>query len=159
MAICGTTTEAKTLQKSAETLGFVTSSDDPRQAISACPGAPDCASGHIPARRLATEISNEYSDLLDGSMHLHVSGCAKGCAHPGKAGLVMVGSEAGAGLVVGGTARDKPLAFAASDSGRRGLAGIAALVSAERRERETTAQAIQRIGLSALAAAFEQGNK
>jgi hypothetical protein len=60
-------------------------------------------------------------------------------------------------LVVGGTARDEPLAYAAS--GRAGLAGVAALVDAERREGETAAQAIKRLGLSALAEAFQQGEK
>ena len=160
VAICGTAEATEALRKQAETLGLVTSpDDDPRQAISACPGAPDCASGHIPARRLAAEFASEYSRFLDGSVHLHVSGCAKGCAHPAVSGLVLVGSEAGTGLVLEGTARDEPLAFAAGDRGRRSLAGIAALVSAERREAETTAQTIQRIGPFALAEAFEQGRK
>jgi precorrin-3B synthase len=157
VAICGTAAGAEALQKTAETLDFVTSRDDPRTMISACPGAPDCASGYIPARKFAAEIAGKYSGLLDGSMHLHVSGCAKGCAHPGKAELTMAGSEAGTGLVVGGTARDEPLAYAAS--GRAGLAGVAALVDAERREGETAAQAIKRLGLSALAEAFQQGEK
>ena len=135
-------------------VGFVTSTDDSRQAISACPGAPECASGHIPARRIAAEITSEYSSLLDGSVHLHVSGCAKGCAHPAASDIVVVGTATGMGLIVDGTARDEPLALADSDNARRGLAGIAALVSAERRAGELTAQAIQRIGLSALAEAF-----
>ena len=154
VAICGTGAQAEALREKAETMGFVTSPDDSRQAISACPGAPECASGHIPARRIAAEITSEYSNLLDGTVHLHVSGCAKGCAHPAASDIVVVGTATGMGLIVDGTARDEPLAFADSDSGRRGLAGVAALVSAERRAGETTAQAIQRIGLSALAEAF-----
>lgn len=159
VAICGTAAVAERLRETAATLGFVTSPDDPRTAISACPGAPDCASGHIPARLLAAEIASEYSGLLDGSVHLHVSGCAKGCAHPAKAELTLVGGAAGTGLVANGTARDEPLVFSDSDGARRGLAAVAALVSAQRRPDETTAQAIQRIGLSALAEAFGQGGK
>ncbi len=42
---------------------------------------------------------------------LHVSGCAKGCAHPGAAGLTLVGLPGGLGLVRGGTARDAPAAI------------------------------------------------
>ena len=159
VAICGTQAKAEELRKQAEALGLVTSTDDPRQSISACPGAPECASGHIPARRMAAEIANEYSGLLDGSVHLHVSGCAKGCAHPAVSDLVIVGSEAGTGLVLRGTARDAPLAFATNDGAGRGFANVAALVSAERRAEETTAQAVQRIGHSALAEAFGQGRR
>lgn len=159
VAICGTAAQAEALRKQAETLGFVTSPGDPRQAISACPGAPDCASGHIPARTVAAEIASKYSGLFDGSLHLHVSGCAKGCAHPAASDLTLVGSERETGLVAAGTARDKPLAFAASDGARRGFANVAALLSAERRTDETTAQTVQRLGFSALAEAFEQGRK
>jgi precorrin-3B synthase len=159
VVVCKTPDQAKGLREQAEMLDFITSPDDPRQSISACPGAPECASGHIPARQMAAEIAKEHSEMLDGSMHLHVSGCTKGCAHPGKADLVLVGSQAGIGLVVGGTARDEPLAFSDSDRGGRGVANLARLVSAKRREDETTAQAIKRIGLSMLAEAFGQGEK
>lgn len=159
VAICGSAAQADGLRKQAEVLGFVTSPGDPRQAISACPGAPDCASGHIPARQMAAEIASEYIGLLDGSMHLHVSGCAKGCAHPGASSLALVGTTAGTGLVVEGTARDEPLAFADNDGAGRGFANVARLLSAERRADETMAQAVQRIGLSALAEAFGKGRQ
>ncbi len=159
MVVCKTPDQAKGLREQAEMLDFITSPDDPRQSISACPGAPECASGHIPARQMAAEIAKEHSEMLDGSMHLHVSGCTKGCAHPGKADLVLVGSQAGIGLVVGGTARDEPTAFAENDGAGRAFAAVAALVSAERRAGEMTAQAIQRIGLSTLAEAFGRGEK
>jgi precorrin-3B synthase len=157
VAICRTRAAAIELRKKAETLGFVVSADDPRTMISACPGAPDCASGHIPARGLAAEIANDHKSLLDGSVHLHVSGCAKGCAHPAPSNLVLVGSETGMGLIPGGTARDEPHAFVANDGARRALAGMAARLSAERRAGETTAQTIQRVGVSALAEGFRQG--
>jgi len=159
VAICGTAAQAETLRKQAKTLGFITSPDDPRQAISACPGAPDCASGHMPARKIAAEIAGEYSGLLDGSVHLHVSGCAKGCAHPSVSDLVLVGSEAGTRLVAGGTAQHETLAFASSDATRRAFANVARLVSAERQADETTAQTIQRLGVSALGKAFGQNKK
>ncbi len=154
VAICDTARQAETLQKSAEMLAFITAPDDPRHSVSACPGAPDCASGHIPARRIAAQIANEFSTLLDGSFRLHVSGCAKGCAHPGSTELVLVGSAGATGLVANGTARDEPLAFAESDGAGRGFADLARLVSAQRLAHETTAQTIQRLGLSALAEAF-----
>jgi precorrin-3B synthase len=41
---------------------------------------------------------------------VHVSGCAKGCAHPGPATLTVVGTADGCALVAGGSARDAPFA-------------------------------------------------
>lgn len=154
VAICDTAAQSEALRALAAALGFVVSSEDPRLSVSACPGAPDCASGHIPARQIAADIASEHGNLLDGSMHLHVSGCAKGCAHPGVATLTLVASAAGTGLVINGTARDEPLAISNSDSAGRGFANVARRVAAQRLPHETTAQAIQRLGLSALAEAF-----
>ena len=144
-ALCPSDTSAETLHEAAEKLGFVVSPSDPRTKISACPGAPACASGYIAARDLAAEIASENNGLLDGSLHLHVSGCAKGCAHPGKSGLTIVGSENGAGLVVNGTARDAPLAYTARDGARAALGNVAGLVREERRPGEDPAAALDRL--------------
>ncbi|MBL8575958.1 MAG: precorrin-3B synthase [Mesorhizobium sp.] len=154
VAICGTEATARELRKTAEALGFITSADDPTQSISACPGAPDCASGHMAARILAADMAKEHGDFFDGSLHLHVSGCAKGCAHPAASTLTMVGSERGIGLVANGTARDEATAFADRDAAGRAFANVTRVVSAERLQGETAAHAIQRIGLSRLAEAF-----
>ena len=43
---------------------------------------------------------------------IHVSGCAKGCAHPKPAPLTIVGTERGCGIVKNGSARDKPAEYA-----------------------------------------------
>jgi precorrin-3B synthase len=39
---------------------------------------------------------------------IHISGCAKGCAHPGTAALTVVGTERGCGIVHAGSARAVP---------------------------------------------------
>ena len=39
---------------------------------------------------------------------IHISGCAKGCAHPGAAALTVVGTERGCGIVHHGSARAVP---------------------------------------------------
>jgi precorrin-3B synthase len=44
-----------------------------------------------------------------------VSGCAKGCAHPGAAPLTVVGMPGDCGLVANGTARDAAFAAAPPD--------------------------------------------
>ena len=41
---------------------------------------------------------------------VHVSGCAKGCAHPGPAALTLVGAEGRYDLVMDGRAGDMPVA-------------------------------------------------
>jgi len=88
----------------AERLGFVTRPDDPRRRISACIGARGCAAGHIAARQLASRLAPH----LPPGRHLHVSGCAKGCAHPRPADLTLVGRTDGIGLVISGRAGDTP---------------------------------------------------
>jgi precorrin-3B synthase len=89
----------------ADRLGFVTHAEDPRRRIDACAGRPACASGWIAARALAAEIAQKLPIPFDG---IHVSGCAKGCAHPAPATLTVVGSERGCGIVRHGSARATP---------------------------------------------------
>ncbi len=42
---------------------------------------------------------------------MHVSGCAKGCAHPTPAPLTIVGTERGCALIADDTARATPSAY------------------------------------------------
>jgi precorrin-3B synthase len=86
-------------------LGFITQASDPRRRIVACPGKPACASGLIAARALAAEIAPSLPPSND---IVHISGCAKGCAHPGPAALTIVGTERGCGIIEHGDARAIP---------------------------------------------------
>ncbi len=99
----------------AERLGFVVRADDPRRAVVACAGAPICASAHIPARRLAPLVAEAAAGYLNAAFKVHISGCAKGCAHANAAALTIVGSSDGCALVADGTARDAPFAVTAAD--------------------------------------------
>ena len=98
---------AEAARQAAERLGLVTEPADPRRRIAACPGAPSCAQGLIAARALAAEIARHVSFPGDG-IALHVSGCAKGCAHPQAAPLTIVGTAQGCGIVRNGTAQARP---------------------------------------------------
>jgi precorrin-3B synthase len=100
------TKHAAALATAAEALSFVTSADDPRLRIVACPGKPACTSGLIAARALASEVA---ARLPPRSATIHISGCAKGCAHPAPAALTVVGTELGCGIVRNGSARAAPL--------------------------------------------------
>ena len=95
------------LATAADDLGFVVDARDPRRSIVACPGAPACASGLIAARELAAELA-EHLPVSHGGIAIHVSGCAKGCAHSGVAPLTIVGTSQGCGIVHNGTAREAP---------------------------------------------------
>jgi precorrin-3B synthase len=99
----------------AERLGFIVRADDPRRRVIACAGAPLCASGHVATRAMAPRIAEAIAPLHREPASIHLSGCAKGCAHPKKAALTIVGSSAGCELVAHGTTRDAPFAVIASE--------------------------------------------
>jgi precorrin-3B synthase len=105
-------TKVKTLRDQARCLGFVVDRADPRRRIVACPGAPACASGLIASRDIAAALAGDLPFAGDG-VALHVSGCAKGCAHPAPVPLTIVGTERGCGIVHDGTARAVPSSYAA----------------------------------------------
>ena len=93
------------LAAAAEQLGFIVRADDPRRRIIACPGKPACASGLIASRALAAELAQHIPPHGDV---IHVSGCSKGCAHPGAAALTVIGTERGCGIVRHGSAAATP---------------------------------------------------
>jgi precorrin-3B synthase len=99
----------------AKKLEFIVRADDPRRRVIACAGAPVCASGHIAARALAPSIAAAAAPLLGASSVIHLSGCAKGCAHPAPAALTIVGVPDGCALIANGTARDGPFAAVATE--------------------------------------------
>jgi precorrin-3B synthase len=144
------------LLDTAAALGFVTAPIDPRTRIAACPGTPACASGRIATRAIAEAIAAQSADLLDASLTLHISGCAKGCAHPGAAALTLVGDENGAGLVVDGTAKALSAGYRPGYDAARGVAGIAAAVRSERHQGETTAACLARLGAAGIAELYRR---
>jgi precorrin-3B synthase len=99
------------LTMAAKRSGLVVDADDPRRRIAACPGAPACASGLIPARTLASTLASVLQDELARTtpgVAVHISGCPKGCAHPGPAPLTVVGTPQGCSIVHGSTAHETP---------------------------------------------------
>lgn len=79
--------------------GFITDPADPLLRVHACPGAPACASATVDTRTLARALARPG---------LHVSGCAKGCAHPRPAATTLVGRNAAFDLVEQGHPWDQP---------------------------------------------------
>lgn len=131
--------------------GLVADPRDPRLGIAACPGLGQCASSHIDTLGLAAAMQ---SDLLDGSLGLHLSGCAKGCAHATPATLVIVGSGEGCRVICNGRAGDAPLATVPAGAVLPGLERLGRLYREGRHAQETASQWLRRVEPRVIADAF-----
>ncbi|QOZ46390.1 precorrin-3B synthase [Bradyrhizobium sp. CCBAU 53340] len=85
--------------------GLITEAYDPALRVIACSGAPRCREAHADTRSLAVALAQN----IGGAAQLHVSGCAKGCAHSGAAAITLVATAKGFDLVRGGSTRDEPI--------------------------------------------------
>lgn len=79
---------------------WITDPADPRLLVSACIGAAGCLRGTTPTRADAARLRPHTP--------VHVSGCIKGCAHPGPAPITLVGRDGCYDLVRNGRAADTP---------------------------------------------------
>ncbi len=84
--------------------GLITDPADPVLRITACTGAPGCPQGLGETRALARHLAPH----LPPTRTLHISGCAKGCAHPAPADLTLTAAGQGYDLIRSGTASDTP---------------------------------------------------
>jgi len=155
IALSGTADDAHDLLARAVALGLLTQATDARTAISACIGSAGCASGTLPARLLAEQIAAQEPDFFDGSFALHVSGCSKGCAHPRKALLTLVGHGEEASLVLHGWAGDAPIARFSQRDIPAGIERIARLWRSNRLGDESVAACFARLGHARIVAAVQ----
>ena len=84
--------------------GLITDSTDPILRITACTGAPACPQALGDTRNLARQLAPH----LAAAQTLHISGCAKGCAHPTAAETTLTATGQGHDLIRNGTAHDIP---------------------------------------------------
>lgn len=140
---------AAELTAAAASAGFLVQPDDPRRFVVACAGAPACDSAQIYTRKLAPAIAEAARPLLDGSLTIHVSGCTKGCAHPGPAALTFIGPNR---LVIGGRAGDTPQCVASvSDF----IAGVSRLgVHRQQNSEGTSLDIVSKLGETGVLAAM-----
>ena len=96
------------LMDTTASLGMIVDPTDPRLRIAACTGSPACASGHFAARAVARHLAAHAPKLMADGRHVHVSGCAKGCARPFAAELAIVGHADGIAIVFDGRADALP---------------------------------------------------
>lgn len=83
---------------------LITQPDDPMLRVIACTGAPACSQAHRPTRDLARALAPH----IPQASLCHISGCAKGCAHPSAAALTLTATPQGFDLVLNGCAGDTP---------------------------------------------------
>ena len=103
---CPAFAAARGLAEGARNLGLILDPADPLLAVAACPGAPACSS----AKGETREAARRLAPLIESGAALHVSGCEKGCAHPGAASHTVVAAEDGYKLIRDGRADAEPLA-------------------------------------------------
>lgn len=84
--------------------GLILDPADPRLRLRACPGAPACRHAYAETRQLARRLAT----YMPETGLLHVSGCAKGCAWPGRADVTLTAAPEGFDLIRNGTAKDDP---------------------------------------------------
>ncbi|MGR3616570.1 MAG: precorrin-3B synthase [Paracoccaceae bacterium] len=85
--------------------GAIFDASDPRLNVTACTGAPGCPQALSTTRQLALDLAR----TLPTDTKLHVSGCAKGCAHPAPADLTLTATAKDTfNLIRHGTAADQP---------------------------------------------------
>lgn len=90
--------------------GLIIDASDPRLNVTACTGAPGCPQALQPTRALARALATQ----VPPGQHLHVSGCAKGCAHPQPADVTLVGTNTGYDLIKNGRAADNGVVYDAA---------------------------------------------
>jgi precorrin-3B synthase len=113
LAIGLSQTAADNLCQAAVAEDLVVDAHDPRRYVVACAGAPACASAELPTRQLAPEVARVLRSRAGASKIVHLSGCSKGCAHPGPAALTLVGPDR---VILNGRAGDTPQATISSAS-------------------------------------------
>jgi precorrin-3B synthase len=143
---------AAALRARAADLAFLVDPDDPRRRVVACAGAPACASAAMATRPLGEAIAALAAPLSGEHLAVHLSGCAKGCAHQRQCALTLVGSAEGCGIIIGGLPRCSPLATVSPALLRAALGRLVPALAGARRPGEPIAAAVVRLGSERLAA-------
>lgn len=87
---------------------FVFSPDDPRLAVVTCAGSTGCRNATTDARADGETLAATARRLAKSGVTLHVSGCEKGCARPGKTHVTLTARDGKYDLVRDGRAWDAP---------------------------------------------------
>ena len=154
LLLAGGPAAVRKLSTVAEALGFIVEARDPRLSLSACIGSKGCSSGSIPARTLATRLAEAVPDLFDGSFHLHLAGCGKGCAHPEPAAITLSALDKGVTIVLDGRAGDPGSGIIAADAVVGRIKALGRAVGRLRLGDERSGEVLARMGRAHIEAAL-----
>ncbi|MEM9319661.1 MAG: precorrin-3B synthase [Pseudomonadota bacterium] len=84
---------------------LLTDPSNPLLRVHACAGAAACPQSSVETRALGRNLARG----LPPDASLHISGCAKGCAHPRAAAFTLVGRDGQFDLVTNGAPWDEPI--------------------------------------------------
>ncbi|PPD10569.1 MAG: precorrin-3B synthase [Methylocystis sp.] len=100
---------ARRVVSRAENRDFITSADDKRLAVIACPGAPECPQAAAETRAHVMDLAALAQKIVgvDG-VGLHLSGCAKGCARQSASPITLLACAEGFDLIENGGADGAP---------------------------------------------------
>ncbi len=146
---------AAAVRQSAERFGLSADSDDLSSRIATCAGAGACASSFYATKALAETLIGRCPEVLDGSLDLHLSGCAKGCAHPRRA-LTISGAANGYHLVLDGLASDAPDTQIAGSDINSAIERLSRLIKNERQAGESARACLDRVGTATITRALRQ---
>lgn len=121
---------------------LITERADPRLYVTCCAGAPACRAASVATRDWAPRIAQAAQHLLDGSIQVHLSGCAKGCGQPRTTALGFVGPN---GVLLAGRAEDPPAGTASIEQFCTGIEHLDARAAA-RAGGEKSAALLARLG-------------
>ncbi|TBC88399.1 precorrin-3B synthase (plasmid) [Rhizobium leguminosarum] len=135
--------------------GFCTQPGENTEHIAACAGAGACSSAFYETRTLARRLIGLAPALFDGSLTLHLSGCAKGCARARPA-LTLTGSAEGYGLILNGLAADQPDERIAGGRIDFTIERLARSIEDNKDAGESTAACLTRLGATGVSKALRQ---
>lgn len=132
---------------------------DPRLRIEACSGLGGCAHASTHTRDDALALADRLPGLLGGERRcaLHVSGCAKGCAHSGETAITLTGNAGRYDLGLLGKPGDLPLWTGLDvDAAAERLAALERELAAERAPDERLETVLARLDRAALRERIER---
>ncbi|ARM92021.1 precorrin-3B synthase (plasmid) [Rhizobium sp. CIAT894] len=135
--------------------GFSAQAGERSEHIAACAGAGACGSAFYETRALARRILVAAPALFDGSLTLHLSGCAKGCAHARPA-LTLSGTAEGYDLILNGSAGDRPDERIAGGRIDFAIERLARSIEDNRSAGESAAACLTRLGATGVLEALRQ---
>ncbi|EJC85685.1 precorrin-3B synthase [Rhizobium leguminosarum bv. trifolii WSM2297] len=143
------------VQTAAAGYGFSAQDGETSEHIAACSGAGACGSAFYETRSLARRVLAAAPVLFDGSLTLHLSGCAKGCAHARPA-LTLTGTAEGYDLILNGLAAGQPDERIAGGRIDFAIERLARSIEDNRGAGESAAACLTRLGATGVSKALRQ---